>query len=403
MQRAAATLLGLGLLLVFDIALRPFVPVKRKTTLFVRDPDLGWRFRPGAVDFWDGVEYRINARGLRGPEIDYDKRPGVLRVLFLGDSVTAGAGLPSHAEAFPHLAGKRLAQLLHREVEIVNAGVNGYSTWQEARFLEAEGLRYRPDLVIVVFVLNDVTQRHGRHLARSAASVADRAANWSSLVALTRRAAARLRFGRDVRAGAVREQHLTVRRLVTEPDTPGVRAAWGEARGALAGLLHACRKAQVPVGLVASPFAFQFEGPDALNAPQRRLAAIAAAERVPMLDLLPLLAAQARREGRDPRDYFLDHDHPSILGSIAIADPLADFIVREGLLSSPSHHVSVAPAGIASLPRRLTSAASPQEDAPAHAPAARTDGRPSRLQRGAAASGAASPASLDDRGPVRAG
>jgi lysophospholipase L1-like esterase len=328
-RRLAAVLLGLGLLLVADLGLRPFVAVERKTTLFVRDADLGWRFRPGAVDVWDGVEYRINSKGLRSPEIDYGRRPGVRRLLYLGDSVTAGAGLPGYAEAFPHLAGDRLAARLRRQVETVNAGVNGYATWQEARFLATEGLRYRPDVVIVVFVPNDVTQRHGRHLAGSVASVVDRLANWSSLAALARKAAARLRFGGAVREGAVREQHLSVLRLTAEPEAPEVRAAWSEARRALLEVIQTCRRAGVPVGVVASPFAFQLDEPARLNAPQRELAAITEAERVPMLDLLPLLAAQARREGRHPGEYFLDHDHPSVLGSLAIADAVADFVARE--------------------------------------------------------------------------
>jgi hypothetical protein len=40
-------------------------------------------------------------------------------------------------------------------------------------------------------------------------------------------------------------------------------------------------------------------------------------------------------DGLGPADYFLDDDHPSFLGSVVVADRLADFIVAERLLPDP--------------------------------------------------------------------
>jgi hypothetical protein len=50
------------------------------------------------------------------------------------------------------------------------------------------------------------------------------------------------------------------------------------------------------------------------------------------LDLLPVLRAHAPVDGVAPADYFRDDDHPSLLGSLVVADRLADFIVDQRLL-----------------------------------------------------------------------
>jgi hypothetical protein len=50
--------------------------------------------------------------------------------------------------------------LLHEQTgdrwQVINAGVNGYNTEQEATFLRIEGMRYSPDYVLLIYVSNDV-------------------------------------------------------------------------------------------------------------------------------------------------------------------------------------------------------------------------------------------------------
>ncbi|HET6900190.1 MAG TPA: SGNH/GDSL hydrolase family protein, partial [Vicinamibacteria bacterium] len=212
--------------MAIDAAARPLVPLPRKSTLFVRDPELGWRLRPSARDQWDGVTVEVNAKGLRGPELDYARRPGAARILYLGDSVTVGYRLAGHADSYPYLTAERLQRLTGRPVETVNGAVNGYATWQERLWLEREGIRYHPDLVILGFVLNDVaadlTDSRGRgassrQLRLSVDTHLDWIANHSALAALARRGALGLRFGSDVRAGAEREELSEVRMLVGHP------------------------------------------------------------------------------------------------------------------------------------------------------------------------------------------
>jgi len=61
------------------------------------------RFIPGA----DYRHIHINALGFRGPEIDFPKHPGTIRIAFLGDSMMLGAELPENLT----ISGTTLAAL----------------------------------------------------------------------------------------------------------------------------------------------------------------------------------------------------------------------------------------------------------------------------------------------------
>jgi len=117
-----------------------------------RDPMLGWRNRPG----WVGAAFRVNSRGFLGPEFSPAKPAGAVRVFCLGDSTTAGDLLPSYDDTYPRQLERLLqARCPDRPVEVVNAGVGGYSSFQGRRWLETEILDYEPDVVVLYFGWND--------------------------------------------------------------------------------------------------------------------------------------------------------------------------------------------------------------------------------------------------------
>lgn len=71
----------------------------------------------------------------------------------LGDSYTFGWGV-AEAEPYPQRAEALLRERgLHAEV--INAGVPGYNTEQEAFLLDELMPRYRPDMVVLGYVMND--------------------------------------------------------------------------------------------------------------------------------------------------------------------------------------------------------------------------------------------------------
>lgn len=100
------------------------------------------------------VTFRVNSKGLRGPEVEYDKPAGSKRILFVGDSFTLGYTVDEE-DLFLRILEADLNGRDH-QVEALNAGVQGYSNDQELVWLMDEGLKYRPDYVVLAPYLNDV-------------------------------------------------------------------------------------------------------------------------------------------------------------------------------------------------------------------------------------------------------
>ncbi len=73
-------------------------------------------------------------------------------VVFLGDSLTAGLGLPA-ADAYPAVLGHRFATQ-GRPIRVINAGVSGDTTAGGVRRLDWL-LRQKPDVVVVGLGAND--------------------------------------------------------------------------------------------------------------------------------------------------------------------------------------------------------------------------------------------------------
>ena len=324
-----------------ELALRAFVPAHEKTTtLFVRDDALGWKLRANAVDEWGGVEVHVNERGFRGPVVSYPRAGGTRRILYLGDSVTFGYRIARWEDTYPYVIASMLEARDSIPTETVNLAVEGYSQWQEHLLLEQEGYRYRPDLVVVGFVLNDVTEMfhlarfggsdEGFQLRHSYASAFDRLAAKSALCYeiqnLILEVKARRRLGADVRLGALQQEMLEVETLIDHPDQPNVKTAWDYALGDLQRIVDGCGAHGIPVLVVAFPFTVQLSDPDRLSAPQRVIISYAAARHIPMIDLLPPLVEYTRRAGVAPDSLFIDHDHLSVEGHRVTAELLADTI-----------------------------------------------------------------------------
>ena len=120
------------------------------------DPELLWAFRPQMRD----PLFTTNSRGLLAPaEITCAKPPNTIRILLLGDSSPVGLGLRRRNEAFGELAASMLSERWRgvKRVELINAAVSGYTSEQGRRFLEREGVRYQPDIVVCYFGNNDAS------------------------------------------------------------------------------------------------------------------------------------------------------------------------------------------------------------------------------------------------------
>ncbi|HUG52910.1 MAG TPA: SGNH/GDSL hydrolase family protein [Vicinamibacteria bacterium] len=122
------------------------------------DPHRGWRHRPGARATYRRREYTtdvaINAQGLREAERHYVAPPGTFRVLALGDSFVEG-----YTVAYEQTVTQAAEKALSRPgcpVEVLNAGHAGYGTDQEYLFYRDEGVKYRPQVVLLFLFYNDI-------------------------------------------------------------------------------------------------------------------------------------------------------------------------------------------------------------------------------------------------------
>ena len=116
-------------------------------------PTRGWALRPNLRDVpaFGGKTLSSNSRGLRGArEYSLVKPAGFSRIVVLGDSFTFGEDVGDD-ETWP----RRLEELMPG-TEVLNLGVHGYGHDQMLLYLREEGLKYRPDVVVVGFLPDDM-------------------------------------------------------------------------------------------------------------------------------------------------------------------------------------------------------------------------------------------------------
>ena len=112
------------------------------------DAKLLFKYEPGSM--FDG--HRINQLGFRDREVDPVKKPGTIRVICMGDSVTA-QGRPGYS------------QYLHERLtnqpptpqpwEAFNMAMHGYSSLQGLTLFRMRGKALLPDIVVICYGWND--------------------------------------------------------------------------------------------------------------------------------------------------------------------------------------------------------------------------------------------------------
>jgi lysophospholipase L1-like esterase len=118
-------------------------------------PGLAYELTPGLKGRFMEVQVSINEAGLRGPPVRPVKGRWLRRVAVLGDSTTYGWGVDA-GQTWSAALGRALDARGDGYVnEVLNFGVSGYSSQDEAVVLEAKALPLDPDLVLLGYNLND--------------------------------------------------------------------------------------------------------------------------------------------------------------------------------------------------------------------------------------------------------
>jgi len=136
--------------------------------IWQHDPDIFFKQRPNqektwgyvipVLDEWKNKLFTTNQYGYHDDNFTLDKPKDEFRGVMLGDSVVNGNGLtiretiPSQLENILKERDKK-----YKTYQVINTGVQGYSTYQYGRTLE-DSLKFKPDFAALGFVANDVIE-----------------------------------------------------------------------------------------------------------------------------------------------------------------------------------------------------------------------------------------------------
>jgi lysophospholipase L1-like esterase len=276
----------------------------------VADPDLSFAHLPNGHAFLMGADVKINSQGLRDREYSLEKAPGTYRIMLLGDSTTFGWGVREEDTAAKILERKLAADPPrgYTQVEVLNAGVGNYDTVQEVTYYQTRGQAFHPDLVVLVFFINDPepvpVEKKGFLIDRS------------YLLAF-----ATNRFDGVLRHFGMRPGWKQYYSSLYDDDKPGFQAC----KKALQSLADSTRKNGAQPLVAILPELHQINGDTyPFGAAHNKIEGILNARNVPTLELINGL----RDHGPEPTLWVtpLD-DHPNAKANNLVADQLKQWIL----------------------------------------------------------------------------
>ncbi len=252
----------------------------------------------------------INAEGFRHPDVARAKPARTWRAFALGDSQTYGAGVdapdsyPSQAEAL--LQQRAPAGL---SVELINAGISGYTSLQVMRLVRSKLLQWQPDAIIVDCRTHD-SPREDAPGSAGGGGVLERLTFHSRLAWSLRFLVERARpdHARPMRAGAM------------ETSAADLAASFGNH----APIVQLAREQDLQLIFVDYPF---WDG--------ERVTCLAPAHELPSGAAIAPVCAALSDTGLPLEQLFLDNNHLTVEGNRRVAEVLAGSILEQGWLVNP--------------------------------------------------------------------
>jgi len=290
------------LVVVGEVAVRALMPKSEaKIGMTLENSKRVYGLRPNERNVYIGVTVETNSLGFREKEYPVERRPGVKRIVVLGDSYTFGTGVE-----FKDIFTKRLEAALNG-VEVIGFGVPGYNTTNELATLREVAARFKPDLVIVGYVLNDA------ELAQPDGATAPRATQGQRRVLdevhIAMKDASKLyrflapRAGEVAKLFGMRYAVGATNRMIRafEDDAPG----WIESRASLLAIAEESRRLGAATLVAVFPMMVDFASYPLAPA-HERIRAFCEANNIAVVDLLPSF------KGRNAADYIVVMDgHPN--------------------------------------------------------------------------------------------
>jgi len=292
------------------------------------NPILGFELKPNYRNYNPTLNRSfsyVNADGQRDIEREVAKPAGETRIIVLGDSVVVGLNIA----AIDDLVSSRLEAAFGRpDIEVLNFGVMGYNTRGEVELLRTKGLKYAPDVVIVVFVDNDLNRVNGNFekLSADRPRIAETLFLRSSLFRLVCLRFDLFNFRLEAEPNYLRERQI---------EAVGAGDQIDEAVGELSRLARQHRfEPLIGIWPIFTSDGIVDERPLYPGA-RRRIADAAAKYGVPTLSFREVFEKDllGRPRGSDPKKtYTFDEMHPNPVGIAVMAEGLRDRLVASGAI-----------------------------------------------------------------------
>lgn len=104
-------------------------------------------------------ENKHNGLGFRGGDVSAEKPEDTYRIVAVGGSTTYSVHVEDYRESYPDLLNDYLHNAGFDSVEVINAGVSGYSSYDNLINLSFRVLPLKPDLIILYQGFNDIDDR----------------------------------------------------------------------------------------------------------------------------------------------------------------------------------------------------------------------------------------------------
>ncbi|MGE4385779.1 MAG: hypothetical protein AB7E39_07970 [Endomicrobiaceae bacterium] len=149
-------IIALIFLMFFELLLFLFYPkhynrLSDILRIIEQDSVLIWKQKPNLDTEFQNKNLKTNSLGFRNKEITPKKN---IRIVSLGASPTFGWGV-KYEDTYPYVIEKELRNQ-NIEVESINAGEIGYSSYQGLKLLDKTVLSLNPDIITVSYVINDI-------------------------------------------------------------------------------------------------------------------------------------------------------------------------------------------------------------------------------------------------------
>lgn len=308
--------------------------VASRRMVWVKYPEPGAGYtlmEPGNHYEFRSIPVNINSSGLRGAETPYKKPPATFRILNLGDSIVMGWGVREE-----DTYGQQLEGLLNQQgndglhYEVINAGVPGWNLENASAYLEAEGLKYEPDLILLDLTIpNDINGKSALLTGNDPGPfrwLSDNTYFWPFLHSQASWMKARAE-GKD-RVDTINPPSNPAKYFPLDPDA----ARWDERWSSILEIDRLATENDAHLILIFFPLEFQVLDARYPTLPQEIFSARAAEAGILALDLLPAFQKACLEKPGGPcqlEDRYLFADvwmHPSAYGHQLVADELATFL-----------------------------------------------------------------------------